>query len=91
MGTSELSGKPDEVVRGNLAIDWHPIQEEVVIFLVASDKGKWDNLWLGGWGTWCKHRINQPYLTLLHGRETKNNASQNELLCYQDCSFLLHK
>ena len=39
MGTSELSGKPDEVVRGNLAIDWHPIQEEVVIFLVASYKG----------------------------------------------------
>ena len=36
------------MVRGNLAIDWHPIQEEVVIFLVASYKGKWDNLWLGG-------------------------------------------
>ena len=48
MGTSELSGKPDEVVRGNLAIDWHPIQEEVVIFLVTSYKEKRDNLWLGG-------------------------------------------
>ena len=36
------------MVRGNLAIDWHPIQEEVVIFLVASYKGKQDKLWLGG-------------------------------------------
>ena len=30
MGTVKLSGKPDEMLGGNLALDWHPIQGGVV-------------------------------------------------------------
>ena len=35
MGTEELSGKPDEILGGNVVIDWHPIQGVVVTLLVA--------------------------------------------------------
>ena len=31
MGTVKLSGKPDEMPGGNLALDWHPIQGGVVV------------------------------------------------------------
>ena len=30
MGTVKLSGKPDEMLGGNLALDWHPIRGGVV-------------------------------------------------------------
>ena len=36
MGTSKLSGKPVEMLQGNLEVDWHPIQEEVVTLLATS-------------------------------------------------------
>ena len=36
MGTSRLSGKSGEMLRGNLAMDRHPIQGGVVILLVFS-------------------------------------------------------
>lgn len=36
MGTGELSAKPDEMLGGNLAMEWYPIQGAVVILLVAS-------------------------------------------------------
>ena len=29
MGAGELSGKPDEMLGGNLAIDWYPIQGRI--------------------------------------------------------------
>ena len=35
MGTSELSGKPDNMPKGNFAMDWHPIKERVVIMPVV--------------------------------------------------------
>ena len=35
MGTEELSGKPDEILGGNVVIDWYPIQGGVVTLLVA--------------------------------------------------------
>ena len=35
MGTEELLGKPDEILGGNLVIDWYPIQGGVVTLLVA--------------------------------------------------------
>ena len=36
MCTGELLGKPDEMlVGGNLVMDWHPIQEGVVIIVLA--------------------------------------------------------
>ena len=38
MASSEFSGKTDEMLRGNLAMDWHPIQEGVVILLGNRDK-----------------------------------------------------
>ena len=36
MGTSRLSGKSGEMLRGNLVMDQHPIQGGVVILLVSS-------------------------------------------------------
>ena len=39
MGTSGLSGKPRDMLGGNLGMDWHSIQEGVVILLVASSNG----------------------------------------------------
>lgn len=36
MGTSELSGKPRDMLGGNLGMDWHPIQGRVVVLLVTS-------------------------------------------------------
>ena len=36
MGTSQLSDKSGEMLRGNLAMDQHPIQGGVVILLVSS-------------------------------------------------------
>ena len=35
MSTEELLGRPDEILGGNLVIDWHPIQGGVVTLLVA--------------------------------------------------------
>ena len=32
---------------GNPAMDWHPIEGGVEIFLVASCYGNWDKLWPG--------------------------------------------
>ena len=40
------SGKAEEMLRGNLMMDWHPIQGGVKILLVASCYGNWDQLWL---------------------------------------------
>ena len=34
-GIGKLSGKPNEMLGGYLALDWHPIQRGVVILLVA--------------------------------------------------------
>ena len=50
VGTSELSGKPDEMLEGegNLAMEWHPIQEGVVILVVASCYENWDKHRLDG-------------------------------------------
>ena len=36
MGTSELSGKPRDMLGGNLGMDWHPIQGRVAVLLVTS-------------------------------------------------------
>ena len=36
MGTSRLSDKSGEMLRGNLAMDQHPIQGGVVVLLVSS-------------------------------------------------------
>ena len=36
MGIGELSGKPDKMLGGNLAMDQYPIQGGVVILLIAS-------------------------------------------------------
>lgn len=36
MGTGELSARLDEMLGGNLAVEWYPIQGAVVIILVAS-------------------------------------------------------
>ena len=33
---------------GNLAMEWHPIQEGVVILVVASCYENWDKHWLDG-------------------------------------------
>ena len=46
-----LSGKPDEMLgggggRGNLMMDWGPIQGVVVILLSSSYKGEQYNFWL---------------------------------------------
>lgn len=35
MGSDELSGKPEEILGGYLAMDWNPIQREVVILLIS--------------------------------------------------------
>ena len=51
MGTGELLGKPDEMLRGgggSLGMDWHPIQRRVVILLETSCDGNRDKLWLFG-------------------------------------------
>ena len=40
MGTGELSAKPDEMLGGNLAMEWYPIQGAVVILLVALGWGR---------------------------------------------------
>ena len=49
MGTGELLGKPDEMLRGGgVALGWHPIQRRVVILLDTSCDGNWDKLWLFG-------------------------------------------
>ena len=42
MGTGEFNAG------GNPAMDWHPIQGGVEIFLVASCHGNQDKLWPGG-------------------------------------------
>ena len=39
-----MSGKPDEMPAGNIVMYWHPIQGEVVILLVISCYGNWDEL-----------------------------------------------
>ena len=44
MGSDELSGKPEEILGGYLAIDWNPIQREVVILLISLHLGNWDKL-----------------------------------------------
>ena len=53
MGIGEFSGNPDEMLRGNLAIDWHPILRGVegggvVILLVVSCHRTWHKLLLDG-------------------------------------------
>ena len=40
MGTEELSGKPDEILGGNVVIDWHPIHGGVVTLLVVCYVGQ---------------------------------------------------
>ena len=46
MGTGKLSGKPDEILEGNCAMDRYRIQVGVVILLVASCHGDQDKLWM---------------------------------------------
>ena len=43
-----MSGKLDEILRGNLAMDWYPIQGEIVILLTTSYYGHRDKLPLDG-------------------------------------------
>ena len=38
MDTSELFGKTDEMLGGNLVMDWHPIQGGVMILSVVLRK-----------------------------------------------------
>lgn len=45
MGTVKLSGKPDEILEGNRAMDRYRIQRGVAI-LVASCHGDQDKLWM---------------------------------------------
>ena len=46
MGTGELSGKPDEILEGNQAMDRYRIQKGVAKPLVASCHGDQDKLWM---------------------------------------------
>ena len=46
--TGQMSGKPDEMLGSNLAMDWHPIQVGVVILLVAPCEGNRDTIKLDG-------------------------------------------
>ena len=39
-----MSEKPEEMPDGNVVMYWHPIQGEVVILLVISCYGNWDEL-----------------------------------------------
>ena len=49
MGNGELSGKPDGMLGGNVAMEWHPIQGgEVALLLIALCYRTWDKLWLDG-------------------------------------------
>ena len=48
MGTGKLSGKPDEILEGNWAMDRYRIQRRVAILLVASCHGDQDKLWMDG-------------------------------------------
>ena len=48
MGTGKLSGKPDEILESNCAMDRYRIQRGVAILLVASCHGDQDKLWLDG-------------------------------------------
>ena len=48
MGSDELSGKPEEILGGYLAMDRNPIQREVVILLISLHLGNWDKLLLDG-------------------------------------------
>ena len=36
MSSGKMSEKPDKILGGNLALNWLPIQGEVVILLIAS-------------------------------------------------------
>ena len=45
-GTGKLSGKPNEMLGGYLALDWHPIQRGVVILLVAIET-RISSRWVG--------------------------------------------
>ena len=56
MGTGELPGKPEEMLRGNLRMDWHPIQggskntpSRFMLWKLGSA--------LAGWATWLKYRL----------------------------------
>ena len=46
MGTGKLSGKPDEILEGNRAMDRYRIQRGVAILPVASCHGDQDKLWM---------------------------------------------
>ena len=48
LGTGKLSGKRHEMPGGNLCNKWHPIQEGVIILLIASCYGNRNKLWLSG-------------------------------------------
>ena len=48
MGTGKLSGKPDEILEGDCAMDRYRIQKGVAILLVASCHRDQDKLWLDG-------------------------------------------
>ena len=39
-----MSEKPEEMPAGNIVMYWHPIQGELVILLVISCYGNWDEL-----------------------------------------------
>lgn len=43
MGTSELSGNPDEMF-GGVTLRWHPIQGRVVILVIIQCHRNWDKL-----------------------------------------------
>ena len=43
MGTSELSGNPDEML-GGVTLRWHPIQGRVVILVIIQCHRNWDKL-----------------------------------------------
>ena len=73
MGTGEFNAG------GNPAMDWHPIQGGVEIFLVASCHGNRDKLRPGGpLGSYADFTF---YLTLLHVLECFQNYNLKLKLC----------
>ena len=48
MSTGKLSWKPDEILGGSLAMDWHPTQGAQRILPVALCYENQDKLWLPG-------------------------------------------
>ena len=64
MSTSEVSGKPDEILgggvgEGKLLMDWHPIQGGVLLTLPVAHA-------TAGWTTWLEYGVNKTRVKI-HG------------------------